>query len=40
MVTLYFHRKIDGVTLRCEYSFTNALYGDERVIIQLYRRLK
>lgn len=40
MYTLYFHRKIDGMTLRCEYCFTNALYGDEKVIVQLYRRVK
>lgn len=39
MYTLHFHRRIDGVTLRCEYSFTNAMYGDEKVILQLYRRL-
>lgn len=40
MYTLVFHRRIDGVTLRCEYAFINALYGDEKVILQLYRRLK
>lgn len=39
MYTLYFSRRIDGVTLRCEYCFTNALYGEEKVILQLYRRL-
>lgn len=40
MYTLFFHRRIDGVTLRCEYCFTNALYGEEKVILQLYRRVK
>lgn len=40
LYTLYFHRRIDGITLRCEYCFTSALYGDEKVIIQLYRRVK
>ena len=39
MYTLSFHRRIDGVTLRCEYCFTNALYGEEKVILQLYRRV-
>ena len=37
---LSFHRTIDGITLRCEYAFTSALYGDEKVILQLYRRMK
>ena len=40
MYTLFFHRRIDGVTLRCEYCFTNALYNEERVILQLYRRVR
>ena len=40
LYTLVFHRRIDGITHRCEYCFTNALYGDEKVIIQLYRRMK
>ena len=38
--TLNFHRKVDGITHPCEYSFTSAMYQDEKVIIQLYRRLK
>ena len=40
MYTLRFHRRIDGVTLLCEYCFTNALYNEERVILQLYRRVR
>lgn len=40
LYTLYFHRRIDGITLLCEYCFTSAPYGDERVILQLYRRMK
>ena len=38
--TQSFHRTIDGITLRCEYAFTSALYGNEKVILQLYRRTK
>ncbi len=40
MYTLHFHRKVDGITHYCEYSFTSAMYGDEKVIVQLYRRLE
>lgn len=40
MYALRFHRRIDGVTLLCEYCFTNALYNEERVILQLYRRVR
>lgn len=36
----YFHRKIDGVSYYCEYSFVNAVYNDENVVLQLYRRIK
>lgn len=34
-----FHRTIDGNKCHCEYRFLNAIYNDEKVIIQLYRRL-
>lgn len=40
MYTLSFHRRVDGITHRCEYTFTGAVYGGEKVILQLYRRLK
>lgn len=39
LYTVPFRRTIDGVTHRCAYTFTGALYGDEKVILQLYRRL-
>ena len=39
LYTVPFRRTIDGVTYRCAYTFTGALYGDEKVILQLYRRL-
>lgn len=38
--TLYFHRTVDGVMHHCAYSFVSAMYGDEKVILQLYRRLE
>ena len=40
MYTLHFHRKVDGITNCCEYSFISAMYGGEKVILQLYRRLQ
>lgn len=40
MYTQRFHRTVDGITSLCEYSFINAMYGEEKVILQLYRRLK
>lgn len=40
MYTLQFHRKVDGIFSRCEYSFLSAMYEGEEVILQLYRRLK
>ena len=40
MYTLHFHRKVDGITNRCEYSFLAADYAGEKVILQLYRRLE
>ena len=36
----YFHRTVDGITYYCEYTFTTAQLGDEKVIMQLYRRLE
>lgn len=38
--TLHFHRRVDGITNRCEYCFIGARYGEEKVILQLYRRLQ
>ena len=35
-----FHRTIDGTTYLCEYDFLKALYKEEKVIVQLYRRLQ
>lgn len=35
-----FHRTIDGAEYPCEYVFALALYKDEKVIVQFYRRLK
>lgn len=40
MYTLQFHRKVDGITNRCEYCFISATCGSEKVILQLYRRLQ
>ena len=34
-----FHRTIDGTKYLCEYDFLKALYKEEKVIVQLYRRL-
>ena len=39
MYTLQFHRKVDCITYLCEYTFISAMYGDEKVLLQLYRRL-
>ena len=35
-----FHRTIDGTKYLCEYDFLKALYKEEKVIVQLYRRLQ
>ncbi|MGN1054497.1 MAG: hypothetical protein ACI4P1_04385 [Erysipelotrichaceae bacterium] len=35
-----FHRTIDGAKYLCEYVFAKALYKEESVIVQLYRRLQ
>ena len=40
MYTLRFRRKVDGISCPCEYAFISAMYGKEKVILQLYRRLK
>ena len=35
-----FHRTIDGTKYLCEYDFLKALYKEEKVIVQLYRRIQ
>ena len=40
MYNVYFHRRVDGVTYYCQYSFVSGLYREEKVLLQLYRRLE